>query len=94
MITTGSASSKVLPVKSLYVHFIGLSGVYNHTSDKKSDDRAAEVRFVYHVYDYRLNWTKSSYQLIIKITISEKRKTTRLRKKRKKICIKRLSKEA
>ena len=61
---------------------------------KKSDDRAEEVRFVYHVYDFRLNWTKSSYQLIMKITISEKRKTARLRKKRKKICIKRLSEEA
>ena len=23
----------------------------------KSDDRAAGVRFVYHEYDYRLNWT-------------------------------------
>ena len=41
---------------------------------KKSDDRAAEVRSVYRVYDCRLNWTKSSYQLIIKITISEKEK--------------------
>ena len=44
------------------------------------------------VYDYRLNWTKSSYQLIIKITISKKTKTARLWKKRKKICIKRLRK--
>ena len=24
---------------------------------KKSNDRAAGVRFVYHEYDYRLNWT-------------------------------------
>ena len=40
----------------------------------KSDDRAAGVRFVYHEYDYRpiLDDTKSYYQLIIKITISEK----------------------
>ena len=58
---------------------------------KKSDDRAEEVRFVYHVYDFRLNWTKSSYQLIMKITISEKRKTTRLRKKRKKFASKDLA---
>ena len=26
----------------------------------KSDDRAAGVRFVYHEYDYRLNWTARS----------------------------------
>ena len=26
----------------------------------KSDDRAARVRFVYHEYDYRLNWTTGS----------------------------------
>ena len=26
----------------------------------KSDDRAAGVRFVYHEYDYRLNWTTLS----------------------------------
>ena len=26
----------------------------------KSDDRAAAVRFVYHEYDYRLNWTTRS----------------------------------
>jgi len=30
------------------------NSVRNHT---KSDDRAAEVRFVNHKYDYRLNWT-------------------------------------
>ena len=27
---------------------------------KKSDERAAGVRFVYHEYDYRLNWTTRS----------------------------------
>ena len=26
----------------------------------KSDDRAAGVRFVYHEYDYRLNWMTQS----------------------------------
>ena len=26
----------------------------------KSDDRTAGVRFVYHKYDYRLNWTTRS----------------------------------
>ena len=26
----------------------------------KSDDRAAGVRFVYHEFDYRLNWTTRS----------------------------------
>ena len=26
----------------------------------KSDDRAAGVRFVYHKYDYMLNWTTQS----------------------------------
>ena len=61
----------------------------------KSDDRAAEVQFVYHEYDYRTIWTtrKSSYQLIIKITISEKRRGAKLRKKGK-ICINSLTKEA
>ena len=47
----------------------------------KSDDRAAGVRFVYHEYDNRLNWTTRSpiyCQLIIKITISEKRKVAKL----------------
>ena len=46
----------------------------------KSDDRAARVRFVYHEYDYRpeLDDTKSYYQLIIKITISEKRRIAKL----------------
>ena len=34
----------------IYVLVIGLSGVCNHTSDEKVGDRAAEVRFVYHVY--------------------------------------------
>ena len=36
----------------------------------KSEDRAAGVRFVYHKTE--LDDTKSYYQLIIKITISEK----------------------
>ena len=44
----------------------------------KSDDRVAGVRFVYHEYDYRLN---SYYQLIIKITISEKKKNNEVMKK-------------
>ena len=49
----------------------------------KSDDRAAGVRFVYHEYDYRLELddTKSYYQLIIKITISEKTKNSHVMKK-------------
>ena len=48
----------------------------------KSDDRAAGVRFVYHEYDYRLNWddTKSYCQLIIKITISEKKNSELMKK--------------
>ena len=40
----------------------------------KSDDRAAGVRFVYHEY----HDTKSYYQLIIKVTISEKRRIAKL----------------
>ena len=31
----------------------------------KSDGRAARVRFVYHEYDYRLNWTTRSPGLSI-----------------------------
>ena len=59
---------------------------------KKSDDRAAEVRSVYHVYDCRLNWTKSSYQLIM-INFREK-KSSQVTKEKKENCIKRLTKEA
>ena len=55
---------------------------------KKSDDRAAEVRSVYHVYGYALNWTKSSYQLIIKITISEKEKQPGYERKERKFALK------
>ena len=55
---------------------------------KKSDDRAAEVRSVYHVYGYTLNWTKSSYQLIIKITISEKEKQPGYERKERKFALK------
>ena len=43
----------------------------------KSDNRAARVRFVNQEYDYKvteLDDTKSSYELIIKNTISEKRR--------------------
>ena len=41
----------------------------------KSDDRAAGVRFVYREYaQTKLDDTKSYYQLIIKITITEKRR--------------------
>ena len=40
----------------------------------KSDDREAGVWFVNHKYDYeKLDDTKSCYQLIITITISEKK---------------------
>ena len=55
---------------------------------KKSNDRAAEVRLVYHVYGYRLNWTKSSYQLIIKITISKKKKQPGYERKERKFALK------
>ena len=56
----------------IYVLVIGLSGVCNHTSDAKvgRPHSGSPIRLS-HVYDYRLNWTKSSYQLIIKITISK-----------------------
>ena len=37
------------PIQSVIIHVI-----------TKSDDRAAGVRFVYHEYDYRLNWTPLS----------------------------------
>ena len=52
------------------------NSVCNHTSDNKSGDRAAGVRFVNHEYDLQteLDDTNSYYQLIIKITISVKRR--------------------
>ena len=52
----------------------------------KSDDCVAGVRFVYHEYDYRPNWTTRSFitrQLIIESTISEKRRIAKLGKKGK-----------
>ena len=51
------------------------NSVCNHTSDKKADDRAAGVRYVYHQNNQtELDDTKSYYQLIVKITISEERR--------------------
>ena len=46
----------------------------------KSEDRAAGVRFLYHEYQLQteLDDTKSYYQLIIKIALSEKRKMGKL----------------
>ena len=46
-----------------FVIVIGLSGVQFGLLIRvitKSDDRAAGVQFVYHEYDYRLNWTTRS----------------------------------
>ena len=40
----------------------------------KSDDCGAGVRFVYHEYDYRPNWTTRS------LAISEKRRTANVKK--------------
>ena len=62
----------------LLVMVIGLSGVEFSPAViirviTKSDDRAAEVRFLYYEYDY--------YQLIIKIIISEKKKNSEVMKK-------------
>ena len=49
----------------------------------KSYDGAAGVRFVYHGYDYRPNWTTQSFnQLSIKITNSENRRIAKLRKEK------------
>ena len=45
----------------------------------KSDDHAAGVRFVYHKYDYRPNYTTQSLITnYIKLTISEKRRIAKL----------------
>ena len=52
----------------------------------KSDDRAAEVRSVYHEYDYRPDWMTRSLITINrekKIMISEKRRIAMLLKKGK-----------
>ena len=62
----------------LLVMVIGLSGVEFSPAViirviTKSDDRAAEVRFLYYEYDY--------YQLIIKIIISEKKKNSEVMRK-------------
>ena len=51
------------------------NSVCSHTSDTKSDKRVAGVRFVYHECDYGPNIGRQSYyQLLIKITIAEKKK--------------------
>ena len=60
----------------------------------KSDDRAAEVRFDSHEYDWlQTELVASCYQLIKTIAISEEGRIAKLGKIGK-ICIKRLTKEA
>ena len=60
----------------------------------KSDDRAAEVRFDSHEYDWLHTELVASYNQLIKtIAISEEGRIAKLGKKGK-ICIKRLTKEA
>ena len=73
----------------IYVLVIGLSGVYSHTSDVKvGRPRSGSPICLSHVYDYRLNWIKPFYQLIIKITISERRKQPRYERKERKFSLK------
>ena len=48
LISNGSRTS-CRPIRSVIIRVI-----------TKSDDRAAGVRFAYHEYDYRLNWTTGS----------------------------------
>ena len=48
MICNGNRTS-CRPIRSVIIRVI-----------TKSDDRAAEVRFLYHEYDYRPNWTTRS----------------------------------
>ena len=61
---------------------------------KKSDDRTAEVRFVYHVYDCRLNWIKSSLQLKKSKLQFPRKKSSQVTREKKENCIKRLTKVA
>ena len=73
----------------IYVLVIGLSGVCNHTSDAKvGRPRSGSPICLSRVYDYRLNWIKSFYQLIIKITISERRKQPRYERKERTFSLK------
>ena len=73
----------------IYVLIIGQSGFCNHTSDEKvGRPRSGSPICLSRVYDYRLNWTKSSYQLIIKITISEKEKQPGYERKERKFALK------
>ena len=54
---------------------VGLSGVIRVIT--KSDDYVAGVRFVYHEYDYRSNWTTRSLVTNlsqVKTAICEKRR--------------------
>ena len=48
MISNGNRTERS-PIQSVIIRVI-----------KKSDDRTEGVRFVYHEYDYRLNWTTRS----------------------------------
>ena len=59
--------------------------VCNHTSDNKSDDRAAGVRFIYHIITDRIGRHEVLLRIIHKIAISEKRRIAKSRKKGK-IC--------
>ena len=49
IITSNGNRTEWSPIQSVIIRVI-----------TKSDDRAAGVRFVYHEYDYRLNWMTQS----------------------------------
>ena len=71
------------------------NSVCNHTSDNKiGRPRRGSPICLSRRYDYRLDDTKSYYQLIIKITISEKKKNSQVMKNRGKFAVIILTKEA
>ena len=79
VVVSNSNRSEWSPIRSVTIWMI-----------TKSNDRPVGVRFVYHEYDGK---PKSHYQLIMKVTISEKRRVAKLWKKGR-IGIKRRAKEA
>ena len=60
----------------------------------KLDDQAAGVRFVYHEYDYRPKWTTRRHQLPVNHKNCDFREKNSQVMKKRKIYIKRLTKDA
>ena len=78
----------------IYVLVIGLSGVCNHTSDEKVERPRSGSPISLSRVRLQTELDKVFLSINHKNNNFQEKKTARLRKKRKKICIKRLANEA